>query len=211
MDFSNALGTTFQAVRDTEHNGQPARSVTGSRIYPTDLDDMWDALTNEERLPRWFMPVSGDLRVGGRYQLKGNAEGTITRCDPPKMLEVTWEFGGNVSWVSVCLGKEESGVRLDLVHTMLKDEASEAHWATYGPGATGVGWDLGFSGLGLHLANGGAKIDNEALFAWMATDAGKAFVHACAAAWGNAHIEAGEDEAVALAMADKTASFYTGV
>ena len=36
-------------------------------------------------------------------------------------------------------------------HTMLKDEASEAHWKQFGPGATGVGWDLGFVGMGLHL------------------------------------------------------------
>lgn len=210
MDFSQALGTTFQAVRDVEHDGQPARAVQGSRVYATEIDDMWDALTNAERLPRWFLPVSGDLRLGGRYQLEGNAEGTVTRCDPPEALEVTWEFAGNVSWVSVQLSSEDDGVRLDLMHTMLQDEASEAHWATYGPGATGVGWDQGFFGLGLHLASGGEQVDSEAYFAWLATDGGKAFLHACAAAWGKAHTAAGEDEAVARAMAEKTAAFYTG-
>ena len=30
-----------------------------------------------ERIPRWFLPVSGDLRLGGRYQLEGNAGGEV--------------------------------------------------------------------------------------------------------------------------------------
>ena len=52
------------------------------------------------------MPVSGDLRLGGRFQLQGNAGGGITRCAPPRHLAVTWEFGGQVSWVDVRLFEE---------------------------------------------------------------------------------------------------------
>ena len=44
---------------------------------------MWDACTDPERIGRWFLPVSGDLRLGGRYQLEGNAGGEILRCEPP--------------------------------------------------------------------------------------------------------------------------------
>jgi hypothetical protein len=29
------------------------------------------------------LPISGHLRLGGRYQLKGNSGGEITACDPP--------------------------------------------------------------------------------------------------------------------------------
>ncbi len=210
MDFSRALGTEFREVREVEHDGQPARAVEGSRFYSTEADDLWDAITNAERIPRWFLPISGDLKLGGHYQFEGNAGGTITRCDPPEALDVTWEFAGNVSWVSVRLAPESDGMRLTLVHTMLKDEASEAHWATYGPGATGVGWDLGFFGLGLFLESGGEAIDREASDAWMASDDGKAFVRACAEAWGQAHIASGESAGVAEAMAAHTASFYTG-
>ncbi len=210
MDFSNALGTQFREVRDVEHEGMPARAVEGSRIYSTDADDLWDALTNPERIPRWFLPIQGDLKLGGRYQLEGNAEGTISLCDPPEALDVTWEFAGNVSWVSIRLAPANGGARLTLVHTMLKDEASEAHWATYGPGATGVGWDLSFFGLGLHLESGDEHIDREASDAWMASDPGKAFLRASAETWGRAHVAAGEDAQVARAMSERTASFYTG-
>ena len=48
-----------------------ARVVTVSQTYDTTLDDLWDACTNPERILRWFTPVSGDLRLGGRYQSGG--------------------------------------------------------------------------------------------------------------------------------------------
>ena len=60
-----------------------ARSVTISQTYAATTDELWDACTNPERIPRWFLPVSGDLRLHGRYQLLGNAGGTIERCDAP--------------------------------------------------------------------------------------------------------------------------------
>src|ERR1700736_2479374 len=60
-----------------------ARTVTISQTYDATIDDVWDACTNVDRIPRWVLPISGQLRVGGRYQLEGNAAGTIQRCDPP--------------------------------------------------------------------------------------------------------------------------------
>ncbi len=210
MNYDNPLGAEFRSVREVEHRGEPARAIEGSRLYSVEATDLWDALTNSERILRWFLPIRGDLELGGRYQLEGNAEGTIQRCDPPEALDVTWEFGGNVSWVSVRLAPERDGTRLTLVHTMLKDEAGEAHWKTYGPGAAGVGWDLSFLVLGRHLESGGEAIDPAASEAWLISEPGKAFLHASAESWGRAHTEVGEDAEVARAMASRTASFYTG-
>lgn len=210
MDYSQALGAEFREVQERTHEGKPARVVIGSRIYATDVDDLWDALTNAERIPRWFSPVTGDLRIGGRYQIEGNAGGTITRCDRPEALELTWEFAGNVSWVSVRLEPKGDDAHLTLEHIMLKDPASQAHWAHYGPGATGVGWDLSFLGLALHLDSGGEAIDLEANEAWMASDQGITFIRGSAEAWGSAHIAAGEDPDVAREMAANTSAFYSG-
>ncbi len=50
--------------------------VVARRRYAGAVDEVWDALTNPERIPRWFLPISGELRLGGRYQLTGNAGGT---------------------------------------------------------------------------------------------------------------------------------------
>jgi hypothetical protein len=52
------------------------------------VEDVWDAITSAERIPRRFLPVSGDLRLG-RYQLQGNAGGEITGCNPPRHLRLS--------------------------------------------------------------------------------------------------------------------------
>ena len=83
-----------------------AHSVIISQVYAAPIDDLWDACTNPVRIPRWFLPVTGDLKPGGRYQIEGNASGTIERCDPPREFTATWEFGGQTSWIEVRLASE---------------------------------------------------------------------------------------------------------
>src|SRR4028119_2076153 len=83
-----------------------ARTLTISQTYDASVEDLWDACTNAERIPRWFLPIEGDLRVNGRYQFTGNASGTIERCDPPTSFSATWECGGEVSWIEVRLTSE---------------------------------------------------------------------------------------------------------
>src|SRR5262249_48793393 len=48
-----------------------ARTLTIARVYDTGPEDLWDACTNPERITRWFLPISGDLREGGHYALEG--------------------------------------------------------------------------------------------------------------------------------------------
>lgn len=209
MDFSNPLGITYRVVKELTHQDQLARLVSGSAVFDTTPDDLWDAVTNPERIPRWFLPISGDFKVGGRYQLDGNAGGEITRCDPPEALDVSWEYGENVSWVRLQLAAHAEGTQLTLEHIMLQDEASEEHWRKFGPGATGVGWDLSFVGLQLHTQTRETVPQDES-HAWMASEPGKTFIRQSAAAWGDSHVESGEDKAIAHTMAESTAKFYCG-
>jgi uncharacterized protein YndB with AHSA1/START domain len=114
-----------------------ARTVTISQTYTAAIEDVWDACTNAERIARWFLPVSGDLQLGGHYQLQGNAGGTIERCDPPKSFFATWEFGGQVSWIEVRLTPEAADeTRLEIEHIT---RAGDERWAQFGPAAVGVG------------------------------------------------------------------------
>lgn len=207
--FANALGAEFRRFENREHEGKPARVVVAVRTYDTDCADLWDALTSRERIPRWFLPIEGDLRLGGRYQLKGNAGGTITRCEPPRALDLTWEFGGGMSWVTVRLEAEGKRTQLTLEHIVHASDVDE-HWKRFGPGAVGVGWDLALVGLGKHLESGGIAVDHEAAHAWMMSDEGKGFMRASARAWADAHIAGGENAEVARRMAEQTAAFYTG-
>ena len=205
MENSNALGIEYRVVKDAEYQGRPVRVVSGSRTYSAEIEELWNALTNPQRLALWFAPITGELKLGGRFQLEGNAGGDITRCDQPTALDLTWECG-SISWVTVRLESVTGGTRLTLEHLMAKDEASEAHWKKYGPGATGVGWDFGFLGLGRYLQRGEAVSESE----FMASPDGKAFIENCARSWSDAHIRSGEVAATASAMAAKTAAFYCG-
>ena len=206
LDVEGVIGATVREVAQREHEGKMAHAVVARRVYATSADDLWDALTNAERIPRWFLPVTGDLRLGGRYQLQGNAGGTITRCEPPRALALTWEYGGSVSWVMVDLeplGAEQTRLRLEhLAHV-------DDHWTQYGPGAVGVGWDMALTGLGLHVASR-APVDPKAFEQWLMSEEGRAFVRLSSSGWSEASIAAGTPEADARVAADRTTKSYTG-
>lgn len=205
FDFESQLGAVERSVSSLERGGKPARAVTLARSYDTTLEDLWDAVTNRDRIPRWFLPISGDLEVGGRYQLQGNAGGKITACKPPSHLALTWEFGGDVSWVELRLAADGPGrARLTLTHTAHLSK----HWEEFGPGATGVGWDLGVLGLALYVVRPDEpKLDEEAFFG---SAEGKQFIRGSSEAWGKAAIASGTDAETALASASRTTAFYTG-
>jgi len=205
LDVETHLGAVERIVSSLERDGRPARAVMLSRTYATAVDDLWDALTNGDRIPRWFMPVSGDLEPGGRYRLDGNAGGVITACEPPSRVAVTWEFGGDVSWVEVGVADEGAGrVRLTLTHTALLSE----HWEQYGPGAVGVGWEMGLLGLARHIACPDEPKLDAVEFA--ESRDGKALLAGSSERWGEAAVGDGEDPEAARAAARRTAAFYAG-
>jgi uncharacterized protein YndB with AHSA1/START domain len=207
IDVAHHISTVERRVgRRTLAAGQ-ARTVTIARIYPTPPEDLWDACTNPERISRWFLPVSGDLHLGGRYAFAGNASGTIERCEPPRLVAATWEHGGQTSWVELTLSPEPGGAsRFSLEHIAHVDDDI---WTQYGPGAVGVGWDGGVLGLTLHL--GAAEPPTRAAIeAWQASDEGRAFLRRSSEAWGEADVAAGTDAGEARAAAARTADAYTG-
>lgn len=208
MDFNKALGATFRQVSSGERNGSPTHVVRASRSYPTTPVDLWSALTDRECVQRWFAIVTGDFKHGGRFSIEGNADGDIVACEPPRLLALTWEFGGNTSWVSVTIEKSDEGALLTLEHEHPANNKSQAHWDQYGPGATGVGWELAMLGLNMHLSGDG-KSSVEAGAKWAEGSTDKATLRAWSEAWGKAHTEAGADTQTAMDIAERTARFYT--
>lgn len=62
--------------------------------YDTDIDDLWDAITNPGRLRRWYGEVDGDLRLGGQFRLYVAAAdiestGRVEACERPRRLLLT--------------------------------------------------------------------------------------------------------------------------
>ena len=205
FDVEAHLGAVERSVSSLERDGRPARAVFLSRSFGTTVEDLWDAVTNRERIPRWFLPVSGELEPGGRYQLEGNAGGVIIACERPSHFELTWEFGNDVSWVEVrCSDDGAGGARLTLTHTAQLSE----HWDRYGPGAVGVGWELGLLGLSIHLTQPAEPMPGEVAFA--TSPDGKAIITGSSEGWEQAAVAAGTGPGAARSRARLTTAFYTG-
>ncbi|TPQ17043.1 SRPBCC family protein [Streptomyces sporangiiformans] len=209
IDVTHQINAVRRQVGKRMFKAGEARVVTVSQTYDSDVEDVWDACTNAERIPRWFLPVSGDLTPGGRYQLEGNASGTIERCDPPKGFAATWEYDGHVSWIELRLTPDaEGGTRFELAHLAHVDD--DPKWAEFGPGAVGVGWDLAVMGLAMHLSSGRRVNDPQEVGAWLGSEEGKRFMTLSSQGWCDANVAAGEDVTVARTAADATTAAYTG-
>jgi uncharacterized protein YndB with AHSA1/START domain len=206
IDVDHQINSVARTVSNRTLDAGEARVVTISQSYETDAADLWEACTDIERIPRWFLPITGDLRVGGSYQLDGNAHGTILTCDPPHEFTATWEFGDVVSWIEVRIideGRQRS--RFELQHIAHVDD----HWEQFGPGATGMGYDGALVGLAIHLSTG-RPVDQSRGQEWMASEDGRRFTRNSGEAWYLANMAGGADPDWARAAADRCIAAYLG-
>lgn len=210
IDLDVQADSVGRRVTIDQRESGPYVEVCVDQVYATTVDDLWDACTSPERLPQWFAPVSGDLVLGGRYQVEGNAGGTVEVCEPPHRFTATWEFAGAVSHIEVLVeaartATGDDGARLVLIH---RADTPADFWKTYGPGATGVGWDLALLGLHLHVTRGWSKPPE--MDGWDTGDEAKHFVGRCSGHWGDASIAGGTPQAEARAAQARTTAFYRG-
>jgi hypothetical protein len=213
VDIAAQLGAVARGIRTETRDGVELYVQTLEQTYPSPLEDVWEAVTTADRIARWFLPVSGDLRLGGRYQLEGNAGGEVLACAPPvdgiASFRVSWGMGGDPTFLTVTLHGEGDRTRLELEHVAGVDTLPPGMWEQFGPAGTGMGWDSGLLGLGLHLADPGFRdaFDPEA---WTQSDEGRAFLRGSADAWADAAVADGTDAETARAAADATYGMYTG-
>ena len=100
------------------------RTIRLQRTYDAPIDDVWAAFTEPERLSRWFLPVSGDFRLGGRYQFEGQAGGEILGR---KIVEVITVNGVRValedgSWVLVRASSNKPEIVVVVESTRSEDD-----------------------------------------------------------------------------------------
>ena len=208
IDVDHQISAVERTVGDRVLEAGTARVLTASRTYDATLEELWDACTSAERIPRWFLPVSGDLRVGGRYQLEGNAGGTIERCDPPRSFAATWEYGDEVTWIEVA--PRSRGRRPDPPHARARRPRRRRALAAVRPGRRGRRL-----GPRARWASGSiwppARPNDPAEFAaWTGSPDGVGFVTRSSRGWADASIAAGTDAAEAHAAEERTTAFYTG-
>lgn len=182
-----------------------ARTVLLRRVYDAPVEDVWNACTDPGRLSRWLTPVSGTLEAGGHYELEGGTAGDILRCEPPRLLRVSWRVGDapEFSEVEVRLAPEGDGrTRFELEQAAV---VPPEVWEPFGPGAFGVTWDLTALALGFELSGGGT----EDLAAWRA-ESGEAreFMRRSSEAWGAAYEASGASAETAADAVAATTGFY---
>jgi uncharacterized protein YndB with AHSA1/START domain len=110
------------------------------RSWPDPIEDVWSALTDPERTPRWIGAYDGERAVGGRGLFamtheEGEPVGqplTIVECDPPRRLVLQFESPGD--WrLEVDLLEEPGGTALRFrqwfaAGTDVVDFAGGWHW-----------------------------------------------------------------------------------
>ncbi|MFF5259050.1 SRPBCC domain-containing protein [Actinomadura viridis] len=206
IDIIDQINAIHREIGDRPVASGAGRSLLLRRVYDADIEDVWSACTEAHRIGRWLAPIDGDLRPGGRFQLKGNAGGEILRCDRPELIKVTWTFGeGMATELEVRLAPApgpDGGTVLELEHASpaeIVDELVRAH----GPGGTigiGGGWDLTLLGLDLFLHDTGfdpAALEGTPELKEFSTRSCQAWGAAVQAAWGTGD----DDLAAAVAFA----------
>jgi uncharacterized protein YndB with AHSA1/START domain len=214
VDVDTQIDAVERAIITRDVDGVTSRVQTLDQTYRSSVEEVWDAITSADRIGRWFLPITGDLRLGGRYELEGNASGSVESCVPPgtadtPQFRVTWEFGGGVTWLTVRLhAVAPEQTRLELEHVARVEDVPPEMWEQYGPAGTGIGWDSGLLGLSLHLTDPDARPGD--IEAWTASEEGRRFMRRSADAWADAHAGDGVSPDAARAAADATFKMYTG-
>jgi uncharacterized protein YndB with AHSA1/START domain len=85
--------TGATSVLGTLHSVDGAGIVRMEDRLDTSIDDLWGALTDPDRLARWYGDVEGELAQGGEFRVRialaGERLGHVEACDAPQHLLLT--------------------------------------------------------------------------------------------------------------------------
>ena len=123
-----------------------SNTVRFERVLPGPIERVWRYLTESELRSQWLcagdvetcqgghvdmhfhnvsLSTSDDIPRPERYRDRPERvsfAGSVTRCEPPRLLSHTWNFGEECSEVCYELYEEEDKVRLVLTHTRLESK-----------------------------------------------------------------------------------------
>lgn len=116
-------------------------------VYPTTIDDLWDAVTSPARLARWIATVTGDLQPGGAFHVTftstWDGPGRVEACDPPYGYSLVMEPGTpQEGRIAVRLTEEGDSTRLVVEDFGIPAAEQLAH---------GAGWQVHLEDLRSHI------------------------------------------------------------
>jgi uncharacterized protein YndB with AHSA1/START domain len=116
-------------------------------VYDTDIDDLWSAVTDAQRLARWIADVDGDLRLGGvihaKFTSSWEGPGRIDVCEAPHHLSLTMSPGTtDETVIEATLATEGDKTRLVIEERGLPVDVLAGH---------GAGWQAHVEDLAAHI------------------------------------------------------------
>jgi uncharacterized protein YndB with AHSA1/START domain len=116
-------------------------------VYPTDIDDLWSAISQPARLSRWLVTIEGDISIGGSFTASFTSgwegPGRVDVCDPPHRLVITTFGNPDETVMEATLTPEGTGTRLVIEERGILLEDALYH---------GAGWQAHIEDLALYLA-----------------------------------------------------------
>ena len=119
-------------------------TVRFERLLPGPIEHVWAYLTESDKRAQWLCGGDVENAIDGRVDMhfhnvtlsgdddiprpekfkdmpeKISFSGSVTRCEPPRVLEHTWEFGDENSLVCYELSEQGDKVKLVLTHRRLE-------------------------------------------------------------------------------------------
>jgi uncharacterized protein YndB with AHSA1/START domain len=120
------------------------------RHYDADINDVWSAVIDPDRMERWIGRWSGDPSTGSVdfvMTAEGVTEGqpvTVSACTPPRHLAVVLPSPDGPWPITVDLAEEDGGTTLRFVHLLAEP---------YDASSVGPGWQYYLDRLGAVIAD----------------------------------------------------------
>ena len=113
-------------------------AVAFERRYPTDAADLWEVVTDQHRLARWFAPVEGELNLGGSFVIRFDDDDSpvcrVERCEPGRSFSWSWPHDRVTSRVDVEVLPDGEDAVLRVVHSRLTQPTAAGYaagWQAY--------------------------------------------------------------------------------
>ena len=121
------------------------------RHFDFSHQEIWNACTDRDQLPRWFAEVSGDLQEGATLKFDVGAPCKVTsrilRCEPSNRLLLTWSYPGrDIDEIDFRLAADGDGAVVELEHR----SGDKTDW-WFGAGS---GWEYALLRLTVLLSGG---------------------------------------------------------
>lgn len=122
------------------------RTLVWERRLAVDVRKLWGAIATQEGLGHWFMPTRHQVEEGGPFSFEGGWDGTITRIEPPRLIEFTPADGPD-GYLRFAIVDEGNGVCLFRLTDRMGDLADAGalfpdapEHQVYQPGGAGTHW-----------------------------------------------------------------------